>query len=191
MAITTVLSNLHIPQRLRSLGNSSAQKELEQLKQEADKTHRALIFRSHGGTPLIQLVHFYQLVSPWGDMSAELYKLERDLARIDYGQYLKARQALVALAAQDERAPYGVNQTSAGETPTTETTFLGGYRCCGLSTQTVSYWESKRDEYTTELALINEPDSPTIMEVIDNRASELLNDGIDRWYKLLFDLIQS
>jgi hypothetical protein len=85
MAITTVLSNLHITQRLRSLAKSSDQvkTELEKLKKEADKTNRSLIFRSHGGTPLTQLVHFYQLVSPWCDRSAKLYQLERDLARID------------------------------------------------------------------------------------------------------------
>lgn len=193
MTITTILSNLHILQRLRSLGTSSAKVEqkLEHLKKEATGTHTALSLRSHGGTPITQLVEFYRLVSPWCDKSAELYELERELALIDYGQHLKARQALVSLAAQEERNLYGVNQTSTGETPTTETTFLGGYRCCGLPTKTVAEWEAKRPEYSTELALINELDSPTIMAVIDARASELLNDGLDRWYKLLFNLIAS
>jgi hypothetical protein len=62
-----------------------------------------------------------------------------------------------------------------------DTTLLGGHRCCGLATKTVSYWESKRDEYENKLALIGQSDSPTIMAVIDERALELLSDGIKKW----------
>jgi hypothetical protein len=115
MAITTVLSNLHIPQRLRSLGNSSAQKELEQLKQEAKIEYRALDLALIGAhTPPYKLVKFYMVVSPWCDRKTELKQLERSLYRIDYGQYDKARKALLAIGDQEARCRYGVNQTSVG-----------------------------------------------------------------------------
>ena len=192
MAIT-ILSNFHIPQRLRSLGTSSAQVEqkLEHLKMDAKIDHRAL---SSGlvvaYTSLYKLVKFYSIVSPWCDRSSELYVLERKLALIDYGQHLKARQALVSLAAQEERNLYGVNQTSVGETPTVDTTFLGGDRC-GLPTNTVAYWENTRYVLGDQPALLGVANSPTIAQVIDSRASELLNDGLQRWNQLLQDLIDS
>ncbi|MGA1046799.1 MAG: hypothetical protein ACO3UU_02225, partial [Minisyncoccia bacterium] len=74
----------------------------------------------------------------------------------------KARKALVALAAQDERAPYGVNRAISGEIPTAENVFLGNR--CGLWTKTVAYWEATRAEYTTQPAAIGRP-HPTVMEV--------------------------
>ncbi len=188
MAITTVLSNFHIPQRLRSLGTSSAQVEqkLEHLKKKATGTHTALSLRSHGGTPLTQLVEFYRLVSPWCDRSAELIELERDLARIDYGQATKAREALVSLAAQEERNEF--NRTLPGQVPSMDTTFLG--ERFQLSTKTASYWESVREELGSKPAIIGKP-HPPVMEVIDDQALELLNDGLDQWYQLLFDLMAS
>lgn len=185
-------SPLHLRKRLCSLTKSSTQvrTELGQLKQEADKTLNALILlHEYDGTVLTQLVIFYRLVSPWCDRGAELQQLKRNLSRIDYGQYTKACQALVKLAAREERSPCGVNRTSKGQVPSVHTTFLG--ERCQLSTETVSYWESVRDDLGSKFALIGRSDSPTIMEVIDARASELLNDGLERWYKLLFDLIQS
>jgi hypothetical protein len=193
MAITTILSKLRIPQRLRSLVSSAQlEQKLERLKMVAQIDHRALssgLTGLGGYTPLHRLVRFYSAVSPWCDRSTELYELERKLARIDSGQYTKAREALLALAAQDERYPYGPNQTSTGETPTVDTTFLGGDRC-GLPTKTVAKWEAIRAEYTTQPAIIGEP-HPTVMEVIDARASELMNDGLERWESLLQDLINS
>ena len=186
----TIESPLKIRRRLRAAFSPATMEEhLIQLKEKANTSLMALEYLNE--TPCLNLVRFYQIVSPWCDRSAELYELERKLARIDYGQYLKDRQALVSLAAQEERDLYGVNQTLTGQVPSMDTTLLGGYRCCGLTTRTVSYWESKRDKYTNELALIGQPDSPTIMEVIDNRASELLNNGLVRWKSFLQDLINS
>jgi hypothetical protein len=191
MAFTTVLSNLHIPQRLRSLGKSSAQvrEELEELIQTARIDHRALdsgLIGAH--TPPYKLVKFYSVVSPWCDRNAELYELERNLARIDYGQFDKARKALKALAAQEERCSSGVNRTSSGQLPSVETTFLGNR--CGLWTNTVAHWEANRDEYETQLAIIGQP-HPTVMEVIDAHASTFLSQGLARWKPLLQALIDS
>jgi|LakMenEpi03Aug12_release.lakeMendotaPanAssembly.Ray.scaffolds.fasta_scaffold168115_2 hypothetical protein len=189
MAITTVLSNLRIPQRLRSLGNSFAQEELEQLKQEARIEYRALDLELvEAPTPPYKLVKFYIIVSPWCDRNAEIYQLERKLARIDYGQYTEARNALVALAAQEERCSSGVNRTSYGQLPSVETTFLGNR--CGLWTNTVAHWEANRDEHETQPAIIGKP-HPTVMEVIDAHASTFLSQGLARWKPLLQALIDS
>jgi hypothetical protein len=191
MAITTVLSNLRIPQRLRSLGNSFAQKELDQLKYEARIDRRALDLALIGAhTPPYNLVRFYMVVSPWCDRKTELKQLERSLYRIDYGQYDKARKALLAIGDQEERCRYGVNQTTAGETPTVDTTLLGG-DCSGLTTNTVTYWEDNRYGLGKEPALLGVANSATIAQVIDTRALGLLTDGLVRWKSLFENLINS
>jgi ribonucleotide monophosphatase NagD (HAD superfamily) len=69
-----------------------------------------------------------------------------------------------------------------------DTTFLG--ERFQLSTKTASYWESVREELGSKPAIIGKP-HPTVMEVIDDQALELLNDGLDQWYQLLFDLMAS
>jgi hypothetical protein len=165
--------------------------ELEELIQTARIDHRALdsgLIGAH--TPPYKLVKFYSVVSPWCDRNAELYELERNLARIDYGQFDKARKALKALAAQDERDIYGVNRTYSGERPTAENIFLGERVC--LSTETVSYWERIRGNLGGKPALIMQPDSPaTISEVIDNQALELLTSGLNRWKPLFQALIDA
>ena len=187
----TLESPLRLRKRLRATFSPNTMKEqLDKLKRWAytDLLELEYLPGSDRTIPL-NLVRFYQVVSPWCEMGAELYKLDRKLARIDYGQYLKARQALVALAAQDERDIYGVNRTHSGEPPTAENIFLGNR--CGLSTKTVDYWERKRGDYTTQPALIGRSDSPTIMGVIDAQASNLLAYGLDQWTPLLQDLIDS
>jgi hypothetical protein len=194
MAITQTqtLTGFHLRNRIRAIFSSTTPVEqLDELKNEAKQSLLELEYLYLIKTPPLQLVAFYAAVSPWCDRSAKLYQLERDLASIDYGQYEKARKALLALATQEERSIHGVNQTSPGQIPSMDTTLLGGHRCCGLATKTVSYWESKRNEYENKLALIGQSDSPTIMAVIDERALELLSDGIDRWSLLLQNIIDS
>ena len=115
----TLESPLRLRKRLRATFSPNTMKEqLDKLKRWAytDLLELEYLPGSDRTIPL-NLVRFYQVVSPWCEMGAELYKLDRKLARIDYGQYLKARQALVALAAQDERDIYGVNRTHSGEPP--------------------------------------------------------------------------
>jgi len=180
----TLESPIKIRKRILSFFSSNSVKE--ELEEKARNSLLAL--EGLKGTRPLQLVEFYQIVSPWCDRSAELYQLERSLARIDYGQYNKAREALVALAAQDERAPYGVNRAISGEIPTAENVFLGNR--CGLWTKTVAYWEATRAEYTTQPAAIGLP-HPTVMEVIDAQASTFLNQGIARWVPILRTLIDS
>jgi hypothetical protein len=185
---TTIESPLKIRRRLRAAFSPAiAAKQLNELKVEARKS--LLKLKGLSGKPPIQLVAFYVTVSPWCDRCAELYQLERALARIDYGQYDKARKTLIALAAQEVRYSSGVNRTRRGETPTAENIFLGNR--CGLSTKTVDYWERKRGDYTTQPALIGRSDSPTIMGVIDAQASNLLAYELDQWTPLLQDLIDS
>lgn len=191
MAITKThtLTGLNLRKRIRATFSTTPVKELNKLKFEADQILLELEYIDHNETPPLQLVAFYAIVSPWCDRSAELYLLEQALARIDHGQYLKARQALVALAAQDERAPYGVNRTSPRELPSRETTFLGNLELW-LLPQSVYRWESERTLLADNRAIIGQP-KPTVMEVIDTRASELLDDGINRWTLFLQDLIDS
>ncbi len=185
--MVTLQSPLQLRKRFHALRSPTLGEWVQGLQVGARESLRTL--SSLQGTLPEQLVAFYRVVSPWCDMGSELYELDRKLARIDYGQYLKARQALVALAAQDERDLYGVNRTHSGEPPTAENIFLGNR--CGLSTKTVDYWERKRGDYTTQPALIGRSDSPTIMGVIDAQASNLLAYGLDQWTPLLQDLIDS
>lgn len=185
----TIESPLQLRRRIGALLSPNLGKWLQGLQVGAKESLQTLT--NLQGTPPEQLVVFYQIVSPWCDRNAELYQLECKLARIDYGtRYLKARKALVALAAQEERCRYGVNQTSVGETPTVDTTFLGGDRC-GLPTKPVTYWEKKRNVLWEQPALLGVSNSSTIAEVIDARALELLNDGLTRWKPLFQALIDS
>lgn len=189
MAITTVLSNLHITQRLRSLTMSSDQVsvELEKIKEvvRRDETRLSLI-TAGGHTHLYRLVNFYQLVSPWCDRSVELYHLERALAHIDYGQYNKARQALVAIAAQEERDPYGVNRTVPMQVPTSVTTFVSS-----PWTKSVEWWEQNRKILEKEPYVIGESCSPTVMEVVDAKAKRIVQEGKERWTSLFHALVNS
>lgn len=192
MAITKTqtLTGFHLRNRIRAIFSSTTPVEkLDELKQWAytDLLELESLPGSDGTIPL-KLVRFYQVVSPWCDRSAELYQLERALARIDYGQHNKARDALVALAAREERDLYGVNKTSREQRPSRETTFLGNRRGIWHS---VSHWESQRAILATEPDIIGQPDSCTVMEVIDAQASELLDNGIERWTPFLQDLIDS
>lgn len=192
MAITKTqtLTGFHLRNRIRAIFSSTTPVEqLDKLKQWAytDLLELESLQGSDGTIPL-NLVRFYQVVSPWCDRSAELYQLERALARIDYGQHNKARDALVALAAREERDLCGVNRTSQGQLPSRETTFLGNR--WEIWTQSVSRWDSQRTLLAAQPAIIGQP-QPTVMEVIDAQASELLNDGIERWTLFLQDLIDS
>jgi hypothetical protein len=184
----TLESPLRLRKRLRALLSPALGEWVQGLQVGASGS--LLTLNGLQGTPPKQLVAFYQVVSPWCDMGAELRQLEQELSRIDYGQYNKAREALVALAAQEERAPYGGNQTSVGETPTMNTTFLGGDRC-GLPTKSVTYWENTRNVLGKQPALLGVANSATIAQVIDTRALELLTDGLVRWKSLFEDLINS
>lgn len=189
MAIAT-LTRLHLRKRIRAaFSPDNTAKQLNKLKDEAKQSLLELEYLYLIKIPPLQLVKFYATVSPWCDRSVELYQLERKLARIDYGQYNKARPALVALAAQEERDPYGFNRAISGAIPTAEDVFLGD--CYGLWTKPVSKWENERAILASEPAIIGQPDSPTIMAVIDAQASKLLNDGIDRWTLFLQNLIYS
>lgn len=191
MAIAQTLTGLHIRKRIRAtFSPATTAKQLNELKMKACTDLLALEYLLGGDETIpLKLVNFYQLVSPWCDRSAKLYQLERKLARIDYGQYNKARPALVALAAQEERDPYGFNRAISGAIPTAEDVFLGNLY--GLWTKPVSKWENERAILASEPAIIGQSDSPTIMAVIDAQASKLLNDGIDRWTLFLQDLIDS
>lgn len=125
MAIT-LESPLNLRKRIRAaFFHATMAEQLSKLKLKAGKS--LLTLEHLTGTTPLQLVAFYQIVSPWCDRSAELYQLERKLARIDYGQYNKVRQALTALAAQDERCLDGINRTSPGQQPSVHTTFLGKF----------------------------------------------------------------
>jgi hypothetical protein len=187
----TLESPLRLRKRLRAtFSPATTARQLNKLKDEAKQSLLELEYLYLIKTPPLQLVAFYAAVSPWCDRNAELYQLERKLARIDYGQYTEARKALVALAAQEERDLYGVNQTSVGETPTMNTTFLGGDRC-GLPTKSVTYWENTRNVLGKQPALLGVANSPTIAQVIDDRASKPLNNGLVRWKSLLQALIYS
>ncbi len=185
----TIESPIRLRKRLRAAFSPAiTAKQLNELKQEAYTSLLTLEYLN--GNPPLQLVDFYKNVSPWCDRSTELYQLEGALARIDYGQYNKARQALVALAAQNERDLYGVNRTCYGEIPTTENILLGERYC--LSTEPVSYWEKIRGNLGDKPALIMQPDAPTtISKVIDNQASEILANGLNRWNPLFQALIDS
>lgn len=184
----TIESPLKLRKRIRAtFSPSTTVEELNQMRQEAYTSLLALDYLI-GTTPL-QLVDFYKEVSPWCDRSSELYELERKIARIDYGQHLKARKALVALAAQDERCRNGINRTSPEQAPSVHTTFLG--ERCQLSTEPVSYWESIREGLGSKPALIGRSDSPTVMEVIDAQASTFLSQGLARWQPLFQALIDA
>jgi hypothetical protein len=186
--VITIESPLKLRKRLLALLSPALREWLQGLQEEA----RGSLLTLNGlqGTPPEQLVAFYQVVSPWCDRGYELQQFEQELSWIDYGQYRKAREALMAIAAQDERCCYGVNWTSSGETPTVDTTFLGGDRS-GLTTNTVTYWEDNRNVLGEEPALLGVANSPTIAQVIDTRALELLTDGLVRWKSLFEDLINS
>lgn len=188
MAIT-LESPIKLWKRLRAaFSPDNTAKQLNKLKDEAKQSLLELEYLYLIEIPPLQLVKFYATVSPWCDRIDEIYQLERKLVLIDYGQYNKARQALVALTNQKERDPYGVNRTSQGQVPSSETTFLGNR--LGIWTQSVSRWESKRTLLAAEPAIIGQP-QPTVMESIDAQASELLGDGIDLWTLLLQNLIDS
>jgi hypothetical protein len=184
--VITIESPLKLRKRLLALLSPALREWLQGLQEEA----RGSLLTLNGlqGTPPEQLVAFYQVVSPWCDRGYELRQFEQELSWIDYGQYRKAREALMAIAAQDERCCYGVNWTSSGETPTVDTTFLGNR--CDLCTNTVAHWEANRDEYKTQPAIIGHP-HPTVMEVIDAQASSFLSQGLARWKPLLQALIDS
>lgn len=183
----TIESPIKLRRRLRAtFFPAITAKKLNELKVEARKS--LLTLKELSGKPPLQLVGFYQVVSPWCDLRSELYELERKLGKIDYGQFDKARKALLNVAAQDERCRHGVNRTSRGQRPSVENTFLGNR--LGVWTQTVSQWERERAKWDTEPAIIGRP-HPTVMEVIDAQASTYLSQGITRWTLLLQALIDS
>lgn len=183
----TIESPLQLRKRFRALRSPTLGEWVKGLQEGADETLKTL--RNLQGTQPQKLVGFYRVVSPWCDMGAELRQLERDLSRIDYGQYTKARTALLDIAAQDERCTHGINRTSPGQKPSVHTTFLG--ERCQLSTETVSYWESVREDLGSKPALIGRSDSPTVRQVIDAQASIYLNQGLARWKPILQALIDS
>ena len=191
MAITKTqtLTGLHLRKRISSLTKSSDQVsvELGKIKEVArrDETRLSLI-TAGGHTHLYRLVNFYQLVSPWCDRSVELYHLERALAHIDYGKYLKARQALVALAEQDERDPYGVNRTVPMQVPTSATTFVSS-----PWTKSVEWWEENRERLVREPYSIGDSCSPTVMEVVDAEAKRIVQEGKEKWTDLFHAIVNS
>ena len=109
----TLESPIKIRKRILSFSSSnSVKEELNELQEKARKS--LLVLEGLKGNLPLQLVEFYQIVSPWCDKSSELYQLERSLSRIDYGQYTKARQALMAIDVQNERDLYGINRAISG-----------------------------------------------------------------------------
>jgi hypothetical protein len=212
MPITTILSNLRtkLHQQLRSLRDSSKLKQqLFQLQKEA---HESLMILNDLGSRnyliLNDLVVFYKTVSPWCDRSAELYELERKLTLIDSGQHTKAREALVALATQEERNE--VNRTSFGQEPSMYTIYLGGACKVGFYSyvfpmRKVIYWELKEiywsDYLSKQRRKLNSigqllPLQRPIQELeyVDKIVIlgwEHLHDGLERWESLLQDLINS
>ena len=168
MAITTFISNLH--KRLRSLGYSSAQKKMEHWKATvgAAKTHLYLFYgfnKQH--TKLAQLVKFYETVYGYFlKLSEERYELEKQLYRIDYGQYTKARQALRDVTTR-------INMIANGKAPTVENIYIDNIP--------VVYWEWLRDISKTSFDI-------DYIDYIDAKAEQILHFERDLWIQFLKDV---
>lgn len=96
--------------------------------------------------PLIGIVQFFRVVSPWHDRSDEIGKIILELQAVDYGQHSELIEKLSTFREHLRNAgrdKYGMNRTKQGEAINDENVFLGNV--WGLWTRNVWHWKAEKN----------------------------------------------